>query len=86
MSRSLNPNETNVHQWKANVSKIIGSHTLRFGGELNSSTFESLYNSANVGYAFQQTNDPSQAERKSRQRDGVIPAECSGQRGTPERP
>jgi len=59
-SRSLNPNETNVHQWKANVSKIIGSHTLRFGGELNSSTFESLYNNANSGYAFQQTNDPSQ--------------------------
>ncbi len=60
ISRSLNPNETNVHQWKANVSKIIGSHTIRFGGELNSSTFESLYNNANSSYAFQQTNDPSQ--------------------------
>jgi outer membrane receptor protein involved in Fe transport len=59
ISRSLNPNETNVHQWKANVSKIIGSHSLRFGGELNSSTFESLYNSANVGYALQQSSDPS---------------------------
>jgi outer membrane receptor protein involved in Fe transport len=60
ISRSLNPNETNVHQWKANVSKIVGSHTFRFGGEINSSTFESLYNSANVGYNFQQTSDPSQ--------------------------
>jgi hypothetical protein len=60
ISRSLNPNETNVHQWKANVSKIVGSHTLRFGGEINSSTFESLYNNANVGYALQQTSDPSQ--------------------------
>lgn len=60
ISRSLNPNETNVHQWKANVSKILGAHTMRFGGELNSSTFESLYNSANSAYAFQQTNDPSQ--------------------------
>jgi len=59
-SRSLNPNETNVHQWKANVSKVTGSHTLRFGGEINSSTFESLYNNANSAYAFQQTNDPSQ--------------------------
>jgi hypothetical protein len=57
--KSLNPNETNVHQWKANVSKIVGNHTLRFGGELNSSTFESLYNNANTGYAFQQTSDPS---------------------------
>ncbi|MEO7142560.1 MAG: TonB-dependent receptor, partial [Bryobacteraceae bacterium] len=59
VSKSLNPNETNVQQWKANVSKIIGSHTLRFGGELSSSTFESLYNNANVGFALQQTSDPS---------------------------
>ena len=59
ISRSLNPNETNVHQWKANVSKVWGSHTLRFGGEINSSTFESLYNSASIGYALQQTSDPS---------------------------
>jgi hypothetical protein len=55
-NRSLNPNETNVHQWKANVSKVWGSHTLRFGGEVNSSTFESLYTSANSSYAFQQTS------------------------------
>jgi hypothetical protein len=60
VSRSLNPNETNVHQWKANVSKVLGSHTLRFGGEVNSSTFESLYNNANTAFAFQQTSDPSQ--------------------------
>lgn len=59
VSSSLNPNETNVHQWKANVSKILGTHTIRFGGEINSSTFESLYANANVGYAVQQTSDPS---------------------------
>src|SRR5262249_36980414 len=59
VSRSLNPNETNVHQWKANALKTWGSHTLRWGGELNSSTFESLYNSANVGHAFQQPSQPS---------------------------
>jgi hypothetical protein len=59
-SRSINPNETNVQQWKGNISKVIGSHTLRAGGELNSSTFESLYNNANVSFAFQQTADPSQ--------------------------
>jgi hypothetical protein len=59
IAKSLNPNETNVHQWKANVSKIVGNHTFRFGGEFSSSTFESLYNSANSGYALQQTNDPS---------------------------
>ncbi|MDQ1472881.1 MAG: hypothetical protein QOJ99_4361 [Bryobacterales bacterium] len=58
-SNSLNPNETNVHQWKANVSKVIGNHTIRFGGEFSSSTFESLYANANSTYAFQQTGDPS---------------------------
>jgi len=58
-SKSLNPNETNVHQYKANVSKVFGSHTLRFGGEFNASTFESLYNNANVAYAQQQTSNPS---------------------------
>jgi hypothetical protein len=57
-NKSLNPNETNVHQWKANVSKVIGDHTLRFGGELNSSTFESIYENSNVGYAYQQTGNP----------------------------
>ena len=59
IGNSLNPNETNVHQWKANVSKVMGNHTFRFGGEWSSSTFESLYASANSSYALQQTNDPS---------------------------
>jgi hypothetical protein len=57
-SNSLNPNMTNVWEYKANVSKVIGTHTLRFGGDLNTSTFESIYANANVGYAYQQTGDP----------------------------
>jgi hypothetical protein len=59
ISKSLNPNETNVHQYKANVSKVVGNHTLRFGGEFSSSTFESIYANASSTYALQQTNDPS---------------------------
>lgn len=55
--KSLNPNETNVHQWKANVSKIVGNHTFRWGGEVNSSTFESLYNNASSTFAYQQTSE-----------------------------
>ncbi len=57
-SDTLDPNFTNVWEYKANVSKIIGSHTLRFGGELSSNTFESIYASANVGFAYQQTDNP----------------------------
>lgn len=59
ISNSLNPNETNVHQWKASVSKVWGNHTFRWGGEFSSSTFESLYANASSSYALQQTSDPS---------------------------
>ncbi len=57
-SDTLDPNFTNIWEYKANVSKIFGTHTLRFGGELSSSTFESLYANANTGYAYQQTGNP----------------------------
>ncbi len=57
-SDTLDPNFTNVWEYKGNVSKIIGSHTLRFGGELSSNTFESIYANANVGFAYQQTGNP----------------------------
>jgi hypothetical protein len=56
---SFNPNETNIHEWKANMSKIIGNHTLRWGGEVDGSTFESLYANANSGFAYQQTDNPA---------------------------
>ena len=42
-----------------NVSKIIGNHTMKFGGEWASNTFESLYNNANSTYSAQQTGNPS---------------------------
>ncbi len=57
-SDTLDPNFTNIWEYKANVSKIVGNHTMRFGGELTSSTFESLYANANTGYAYQQTGNP----------------------------
>jgi hypothetical protein len=57
-SDTLDPNFTNVWQYKANVSKNIGNHTLRFGGEMNSNTFESLYASSNISYSNQQTGNP----------------------------
>ena len=57
-SDTLDPKFTNIWEYKANVSKIIGSHTLRFGGELSTNTFESIYASANTGFAYQQTGNP----------------------------
>ncbi|MCI0623485.1 MAG: carboxypeptidase regulatory-like domain-containing protein [Acidobacteria bacterium] len=57
-SNSLNPNMSDIHQVKANVSKIIGNHTYKFGGELNSNNFEAFYNNAGVGFASPQTANP----------------------------
>ena len=57
-SDTKDPKFTDVWQYKANVSKIVGSHTLRWGGELNSNIFESIYANSNVGFAYQQTGNP----------------------------
>jgi outer membrane receptor protein involved in Fe transport len=58
-SNNLNPSLSDIHQFKGNVSKTIGNHTLRFGGELNSSNFEAFYESANSSFATQQTSNPA---------------------------
>jgi hypothetical protein len=55
---SLNPNWSNIWQYRANVSKISGNHTFKWGGELNSDTFEAIYHNASVAFAPTQTNDP----------------------------
>lgn len=57
-SNSLNPNMSDIHQVKTNVSKIVGNHTYKFGGELNSNNFEAFYNSASVTFRVPQTADP----------------------------
>jgi len=56
---SLNPNFGNVHQYLANVSRIVGNHTFKWGGEYSASTFESIYRSANTNFSAQQTGNPS---------------------------
>lgn len=58
-SNTLNPSMSDIHQYKGTLSKIIGNHTLRFGGELNSSNFEAFYENANVGFNTQQTSNPA---------------------------
>ena len=57
-SASLNSPSTDTHQWKADLTKIIGSHSLRFGGEWDQSYLESINTSANVSFATQQTGNP----------------------------
>jgi outer membrane receptor protein involved in Fe transport len=57
-SNNLNPNFGNIWEWRGNVSKIIGNHSWKFGGEWASNTFESVYNNANSTFSAQQTGNP----------------------------
>ena len=58
-NNTLNPNMSDIHQVKVNMSKIVGNHTHKFGGEINSNNFEAFYNSAGVTFRVPQTADPA---------------------------
>jgi len=57
-SNSLNPNMSDIHQVKVNMTKIVGNHTHKFGGEINSNNFEAYYNNASVTFSSPQTANP----------------------------
>jgi hypothetical protein len=57
-SNGVNPKFGNIWEYRGNVSKVVGRHDLKFGGEWASNGFESLYNNANSTYAAQQTGNP----------------------------
>ncbi len=62
-SASNNSPSTDTHQWKADVTKIIGAHSIRFGGEWDQSYLESINTSANVSFATQQTGNPENSSQ-----------------------
>ena len=49
---------TQVWQTKANYSKILGNHIIKFGGEFNKISQGQVSYSSNVNYAAAQTGDP----------------------------
>jgi len=55
----LNPRVSDIHQFRGNLTKIWGRHTLRFGGEYSSTSFEAFLKQLNVQFAAQQTGNPS---------------------------
>jgi len=57
-SASLNTPSTDVHQYKSDVSKTLGRHSIRFGGEWDESFLESINTGSNVAFAAQQTGNP----------------------------
>ncbi len=58
-SNGLNPNMSDIHQFRVNASKIVGNHSFKFGGELSSSNFEAFYNNANASFNTPQTGNPA---------------------------
>lgn len=58
-SGGSNPIVANIHQFDANVTKIVGTHTIKFGGKYSSMGQEAYSRSASVNFAAQQTGNPS---------------------------
>jgi outer membrane receptor protein involved in Fe transport len=54
-NNGTNPKFGNIYEWRGNVSKVLGKHNMKWGGEWASNTFESLYNNANSTYSAQTT-------------------------------
>lgn len=54
----LNPNLTNIWEYRAHASKIIGSHTLSWGGNLSPNNFEGLFHIPLITFNSQQTSNP----------------------------
>ncbi len=58
-SQGSNPIVANTHQFSGNLTKIIGTHTLKAGGKYSSMGQEAFNRSANVNFGAQQTGNPA---------------------------
>jgi hypothetical protein len=58
-SQGSNPIVANTHQFNANVTKIVGTHTIKWGGKYSSMGQEAFSRSADVTFAAQQTGNPA---------------------------
>ena len=57
-SNTLNVPTSGITQFKGSATKVIGNHTLKFGGEGNNWSFESFYENLNSAFRVQTTNNP----------------------------
>ncbi len=53
-----NPNMIHTNQFKGSLSKMVGSHVFKFGGEYESMNFEEDWYQSAVSFAAQQTGNP----------------------------
>jgi hypothetical protein len=57
-SNTLNVPASKIWNIRGDATKIIGNHTIKFGGDGNTSGFEAFYESGSSGFAIQQTTNP----------------------------
>lgn len=58
-SEGSNPVVADTYQEKVNVSKIVGTHTIKFGASVSSMGVDAFNRSADVNFSPQQTGNPS---------------------------
>ena len=57
-SNTLNVPSSSIVNFRANVTKVMGNHTIKFGGEGNTTDFQSFYENLNQAFRVQQTANP----------------------------
>ena len=80
-----NPDISDIHHITANVSKIVGSHNFKFGGEFSSSNFQAFYNNASVDLWRAADSESCQSGRY-RKRIGLLDPQPSRLCWPPQRP
>lgn len=57
-SNTLNVPSSSIVNFRGNVTKVMGNHTIKFGGEGNTTDFQSFYENLNEAFRVQQTANP----------------------------
>ena len=57
-SNTLNVPSSSIYNFRGNFTKIMGNHTIKFGGEGNTTDFQAFYENLNVAFNVQQTANP----------------------------
>ncbi len=57
-SNSLNTPPSSIINFRSNVTKVMGNHTIKFGGEGNTTDFQAYYENLNQAFRVQQTANP----------------------------
>jgi hypothetical protein len=57
--KNVAPNEANIHEYKGDVTKVIGSHTLKFGASFAGTSYQQTLENAAITFDTPQTSNPA---------------------------